>query len=180
MKNWEELTMRTVLIKGRVCAVLLVTLLVAGCQSTRRVNVIATEEICRKSVEVHLVEVNRFEKDLWEQVSMTDYWTPGNQLRQSARDYTCVVHFGQGPCRQILAGNHPIQKIWKNRKAEYLFVLADLPGTFPNLPGNADARRVRLPALDSKCWGWLQGEINISIESGKVVPLTIAESKDCD
>jgi hypothetical protein len=172
--------MRTALLKGHVFAVLLVTLLAGGCQSGRRVNVIASDEICRKSVEVHLVEVNRFEKDQWEQVSMTDYWKPGNQLRQSAKDYTCIVRFGQGACKQTLTPDHPVQKVWQDRNAEYLFVLADLPSTFPDLPGNADARRVRLPALDSKCWGLHQREINISIESGKVVPLTVSESKNCD
>ena len=180
MKNWEKLTMRTILLKGHVFAVLLVALLAGGCQSGRRVNVIATDEICRKSVEVHLVAVNRFEKDLWEQESMTNYWTPGNPLRQSAKDYTCVIQFGKGPCKQTLPSDHPIRKIWRDRNAEYMFVLADLPGTFTDRPGNADARRVRLPALDSECWGTLQREINISIESGKVVPLTIAESKKCN
>ncbi|MBN2592664.1 MAG: hypothetical protein JXA81_04080 [Sedimentisphaerales bacterium] len=173
--------MRKALLKGHVFAVLLVNLLLAGgCQIGRRVNVIATDEICRKSVEVHLVEINRFEKDLWEQMSMTDYWTPGNQVRQSAKHYTWAIQFGQGACKQILSPRHPIQKIWRDRNAEYLFVLADLPGTFSDMPGNADARRVRLPALDSKCWGLLQREINISIESGKVVPLTISKSKNCD
>jgi hypothetical protein len=145
--------MRTALLKGHVFVVLLVTLLAGGCQSGRRVNLIASDEICR---------------------------TPGNQLRQSARDYTCVVQFGQGSCKQTLTPDYQIQKVWRDRNAEYLFVLADLPGTFPDLPGNADARRVRLPALDSKCWGLQQREINISIESGKVVPLTISESKNCD
>jgi hypothetical protein len=172
--------MRTVLMKSYIFAALLVTVLVVGCNSARRIAVTASSEICNKSVEVHLVEVNRFEKDLWEQESMTNYWTPGNKLRQSARGYTCVLQFGQGPCKLVLPTNHPIQKIWRNRKAEYLFVLADLPGTFTDMPGNADARRVRMPAVDSKCWGLMQGEIDISIESGKVVPLTIAESRDCD
>jgi hypothetical protein len=180
VKNWKELTMRTALLTGHILAALLVTFLAVGCQSSRCVNVIANEELCRKSVEVHLVEVNRFEKDIWEQVSMNNYWTPGNQLRQSAKDYTYVIRFGQGPCKLTLPPNHPIQKIWQHRNAEYLFVLADLPGTFSDMPGNADARRVRMPALDSECWGLLQREINISIESGKVVPLTISESKNCD
>jgi hypothetical protein len=131
-------------------------------------------------VEVHLVAVNRFEKDLWEQESMTNYWTPGNQLRQSAKDYTRIIRFGQGPCKQTIPSSDPIRKKWRARQAEYLFVLADLPGTFTDMPGNADARRVRLPAPDSECWGLTQREINISIESGKVVPLTITKSKDCD
>lgn len=167
--------MKVALSNGQVFGLLLVTLLAGGC--SRVVNVTATNGICKKSVEVHLVGVNRFEKDRWETVSMTDYWTPGNQLRKGAKEYTHVIQFGQGPCEKILNKKDPIRDIWKSRKAEYLFILADLPGIFPNLVGNADARRLRLPAVDSKCWKQSQTEINISIESSNIVPLTIPK---CD
>ena len=167
--------MKVALSNGQVFGLLLVTLLAGGC--SRAVNVTATNGICKKSVEVHLVGVNRFEKDRWETVSMTDYWTPGNQLRKGAKKYTHVIQFGQGPCEKILSKKNPIRDIWKSRKAEYLFILADLPGIFPNLVGNADARRLRLPAVNSKCWKQSQTEIDISIESSNIVPLTIPK---CD
>ena len=164
--------MKTGLLKGQVCCLLLVGLLAGGC--SRAVNVIAADDICKKSVEVHLVGVNRFEKDTWETMSMTDYWTPPeNQLRKSAKAYTHVIKFGQGPCEIALAKNNPIQSIWKSRKAEYLFVLADLRGIFSDLPGNADARRLILPAVGSEDWGRLTKTINIRIEGGNIVPLTI-------
>jgi len=164
--------MKTGLLKGQVCCLLLVGLLAGGC--SRAVNVIAADDICKKSVEVHLVGVNRFEKDTWETMSMTDYWTPPeNQLRKSAKAYTHVIKFGQGPCEIALAKNDPIQSIWKSRKAEYLFVLADLRGIFSDLPGNADARRLILPAVSSDNWGKLTKTINIRIEGGNIVPLTI-------
>lgn len=164
--------MKTGLLKGQVFGLLLVGLLAGGC--SRAVNVIAADDICKKSVEVHLVEVNRFEKDTWETMSMTDYWTPPeNQLRKSAKAYTHVIKFGQGPCEIALAKNDPIRGVWKSRKAEYLFVLADLRGIFSDLPGNADARRLMLPDVGSEDWGRLTKTINIRIEGGNIVPLTI-------
>lgn len=169
--------MKTGLSKGQVLGLLLVGLLAGGC--SRVVNVAATEDICTKSVEVHLVGVNRFEKDRWDTMSMTRYWDPENPDRISAKDYTYVIQFGQGPCEKTLAKKDPIHNIWKSRKAEYLFVLADLPGMFSDRPGNADARRLRLPGIGSKCWKRGQREINISIERSNIVPLTIPKSK-CD
>jgi len=164
--------MKTALLKGQVFVLLLVSLLAGGC--SRAVNVIAADDICKKSIEVHLVGVNRYEKDTWETMSMTDYWTPPeNQLRKSAKAYTHVVKFGQGPCEITLGKKDPIRSIWKSRKAEYLFVLADLRGIFSDLPGNADARRLQLPAVDSDDWGMRPKTINVRIESGNIVPLTI-------
>jgi len=84
-----------------------------------------------------------------------------------------VIKFGQGPCEIALAKKDPIQRIWKSRKAEYLFVLADLRGIFTDLPGNADARRLMLPAVGSEDWGYVPKTINIRIEGGNIVPLTI-------
>jgi len=169
--------MKTALLKSLVVGLLLVSLLAGGC-SSRTVNIIAADDICKKSVEVHLVAVNRYEKDTWETMSMTDYWTPPeNQLRKSAKAYTHVITFGQGPCEIVLDKKDPIQGIWKQRKAEYLFILADLRGIFSDLPGNADARRLSLPAVNSGDWGKLTKKINIRIEGGNIVPLTIPKEK---
>jgi hypothetical protein len=167
--------MKAALAKSHVVGIFLVVSLTGGC--SRVLNVMATDEVCKKSVELHLVGVNRFEKERWEIVSMTDYWTPGNQLRKSAAEYTYVIQFGQGPCTRTLAKKDPIRKIWKSRKAEYLFVLADLPGVFTDQPGNADPRRLRLPAANSRCWGVRQRSINVSVEGSNIVPLTIPKSK---
>jgi len=164
--------MKKALSKGQVFGLFLVGLLVGGC-SQQVVNVIAADDICGKSVEVHLVGVNRYEKDTWEAISMTDYWKPESQLRQNAKAYTHVIQFGRGPCERTLPPKDPVRGIWKSRKAEYLFVLANLPGLFDDLDGNADARRLRLPAVGSKAWGRLKKPINIRIEGSNIVPLTI-------
>jgi len=165
-------------IRFRYCALglLLFGLLTGGCgamRGSRPVNVTASDPICNKSVEVHLVGINSSEKNLWETMSMTDYWTPGNQLRKSAKEYTCVIQFGQGPCTVTLGKKDPIRRIWKNRKVEYLFVLADLPGVFTDSVGNADARRMQLPATNSKRWGFRDKKIDVRIEESNIVSLTI-------
>ena len=103
--------MKTTKFKYLSLALSLYCFLIGGC--SRVANIIASDSICKKSVEIHLVGVNRFEKDLWETMSMTDYWTPGNQLRQSAQEYTYVIQFGQGPCTVTLNKKDPIRNIWK-------------------------------------------------------------------
>lgn len=177
--------MKAVLLKGRVFAFLVVVLLMGGC---RTIVVTATDDICKKSVEVHLVGVNRFEKSRWESVSMTEYWKPGSDLRKSSKGYRYTIQFpvrsaaplkGETPCRKILAEENKDQiwNIWKARSAEYLFVLADLPRgatKFKDLSGNADARRLCLP-LDKGCWE--KGEIGLSIEAANIVSLTMPKLK---
>lgn len=158
-----------------VSGMLLLGLLTGGC--SQKVTVVASDPICKKSVEVHLVGVNRFEKDLWEKTSMTDYWAPGSQLRKNAQEYTRVIQFGREPsCEVALGKKDPKRKVWKERKAEYLFVLADLPGVHTDSEGNADARRLRLPALGSKRWGMSKKKIDIRIEEDNIVSLTVPKS----
>jgi hypothetical protein len=167
--------MNTTQLKWHVLGVLLAVLLIGGCKGVpmnRVATITADENVCQQSVEVHLVGVNRFKKDQWENMSMTEYWQPNNQLRKSARAYTHVIKYGKAPCERTLSKKHAIRKVWKTRKAEFLFVLVDLPGIFEDAQGNADARRLRLPALNSKEWGF-QKEINIAINSSSIEAMTI-------
>jgi len=167
--------MKMTQLKWHILGVLLAVLLMGGCKGipmTRVATIIADENVCQQSVEVHLVGVNRFEKEQWENMSMTDYWQPNNQLRKSAKAYTFVIQYGKAPCERTISKKEPIRKVWKKRKAEYLFALVDLPGIFEDAQGNADARRLTLPALNSKEWGF-QKKINIAINSSNIVALTI-------
>ena len=65
--------------KSLVLGMLAAALLAGGCSKVagvmvkRTISVTAAEDVCRKSVEVHLVGVNWSEKDRWENMSMTDY-----------------------------------------------------------------------------------------------------------
>ena len=166
--------MKTMQVGCCVLGMLLLGLAAGGCSQT--VTVVASDAICKKSVEVHLVGVNRFEKDKWDTTSMTDYWTPGSELRKNAKDYTYVIQFGEEPCERVVDKKDPVLKVWKERNAEYMFVLADLPGVYEDSAGNADARRLRLPGPGSDSWGMQKKKIDIRIEESNIVSLTIPKS----
>lgn len=151
---------------------LMAGLLAGGCSPICRqvINVTATDDICSKPVQVHLVGLNPYEKKRWDDVNMTDYWAPGNDLREGAKEYTYPIQFGTEPCSRTLGKKDPIRKKWAEKKATYLYILADLPDT-------DSIWRVGLPALGSKAWGPFQCKINIRIQRDAVVPLTIPKSK---
>jgi hypothetical protein len=155
--------------KHQVLALLPVSLLIGGCPRT--ITVTATQGICDRPIEVHLVGVPASEKQRWEEISMTDYWRSGNRQRQRAKDYTHVIRFGEGPCERKLVPKHPIRDKWKDRDAQYLLVLAHLPGLFEDSPGNADARRLVIPGPEENDWG-NEKEINLVIDSQEVRVLT--------
>ena len=166
--------MNTVRWRSQVLGLLVMGLLTGGCSRVanvmikRTVSVTAEEEVCQKGVEVHLVGVSRFERQRWTDANMSEYWRSENPLRKSAKNYTKVIRFEPDSCKHILGKKDPIRNVWKTEKAEYLFVLADLRGLFEDLPGNADARRLELPAPDSARWG-MKSEIEIIIRDRNVV-----------
>jgi len=166
-----EFTMKTAQIRYYVFGLVLLGLLTGGC--SRVVTVAASDSICKKSVEVHLVGVNEINKSKWESVSMTDYWTPGNTLRQSSQEDMFVFQFGRGPCTFTLDKKDPIRRRWKDRKARYLFILADLPGVFTDKKGNDDERRLILPDINSKRWGLRVKQINIGINENGIEAITV-------
>lgn len=128
-----------------------------------------------KSIEVHIVGVNKTEFPVWEQMSMSKYWEVGNSIRESAVKY--VMTFGaKSPAElvteQVLKKNDPIWDKWDERNAEYLFVLAFLPG-IEDKPGAADPRRIFLP-YDPGKWEkryWGNDTIKIELKSGGLTSL---------
>jgi hypothetical protein len=107
----------------------------------------------KPAIEVHLVGVNEPDQSMWSDVSMSRYWQePNNKLRTSANTY--VMNFGQGrPDTQTLKKTDPIWQKWSG--ATRLYVLAFLPGSFPDGAGDRDPRRRILPL--NKCQ-WPQKE----------------------
>lgn len=96
------------------------------------------------SIEVNLVGVGAAETHLWETYSMTKYWRPGDRLR--AETDKAVLQFGAGrPLSQTLKSSDPIWERWREAGITTIFILADLPGLYSDLPGDADPRRSVLP-----------------------------------
>jgi len=118
-----------------------------------------------KSIEVNIVAVSYTELPKWEQKSMTEYWEPGDQLRQSAEKI--VMTFGEGqPTEQKLAGNDPIWKKWDKRYAKHLLILANLPG-IKDQAGGADVRRLILRTYKD-IWN---EDIKVVLRSGGMTPM---------
>lgn len=115
------------------------------------------------SVEVHLLALDPDAGRQLQTYSMTDYWNPNRKKDEFVKR---VLHFGQGKENpQTLSYKDPIWDRWDANGAEYLFVLADLPGLFQDKEDVKDPRRVILPLHPER---WNQRLIRISIEKGGV------------
>jgi hypothetical protein len=123
------------------------------------------------SFQVDLIGANKV-SDLpkWESYSVNEYWQPENVVRRDARKAT--LEFGRGrPDTQVFASTDPRWSEWLATGALYLVVIADLPGSWTDRPGNADPRRVILP-LDKVEWGKNTDTIEFRIQSSGVSLLT--------
>lgn len=166
---YREYAMKTMLMRCRILVLLIAALPLGGCGSCRKIHVTAMDEVCKKSVELHLVGVNRFEKDTWHNMSVNEYWQPGSPWHEDAKGYTYKIQYGgQQPCKITIPPNDPIAKIWKDRNAEHLFILGDLHGIFEDKPGNADPRRLMIPAPCSKEWKRKTKTIEIVVTNSNI------------
>ena len=107
--------------------------LVTGCASLRTVKVSNDPGMAGASVAVDVVPVTQNTAAV-EVCSVRDYWTPGNPIRQGAPHDTLRFGSGQPDVQSV-------SKDWKALGATKVAVLADLPGVFQDMPGDADPRR---------------------------------------
>lgn len=126
----------------------LVVLAASGC-GTNRVGVRLHEAVSDISTEVHLVGVTEQEHQRWAYYSLSKYFAPRDPLYESATDlgYAYVMKFGRGqPDVQNPWVHNPeewdrVTERWAQRGADYVFVLANLPG-FADRPAEQDPRRL--------------------------------------
>jgi hypothetical protein len=149
-----------------------------GC--SRTITVTSNQQA---NIQVDLVAVNGLMKASWEEQSMTDYWRVNNPTRSIAiRDqYLYPMKFGNdNQPTKVLAEKdmEPVWKIWKERNAEYLFVLANLVPTdnkpFKDMAGNNDPRRKWIP-FSYDCWK--DGHIRIKVTEAGIEILTAPKNK---
>ena len=71
------------------------------------------------------------------------YWQGGNaQAKTDAKSF----RFGpNSPQTYTVSKDDPIWKHWHDIGAKEMMVIADLPGVFSDLPGDADQRRKLIP-----------------------------------
>jgi len=118
-----------------------------GCNPSIIIN---AEGLGDASTEVNMIGDNQSKLNFWKNISMDEYWQPGNKTRLSVKEsgqgYTMA--FRQTESREmILKTGDPVWKDWKNRKSKYLIVLVDLHRMFINESetGSYDPRRLIIP-----------------------------------
>jgi len=144
-----------------------------ACETTRLpdpyyFNVVLDESLEGASVQVDVIGVSRDERDLYANKSVTEYFEPGDSLRQSAVKESLI--FGRHTSSlQSISASDPIWSRWiEERGAEYVVFLADVPGLKEDKPGNADSRRLILP-LDKAKWDERPEIITIEVSSEDIL-----------
>lgn len=131
------------------CMVWLVVLAfgAGGCGGrTQAYNVVvwADESLGATSVAVDLVGADRRLVNTLSTIPVSEYFTPGNEVRAAVDRKTLRFVDGEDE-RQILHRSDPIWNRWMYRDATHLLVIANLLGAFEDQPGAADDRRLILP-----------------------------------
>lgn len=124
------------------------------------------------SVEVNLVGVSEMEFRKWNTYPMSQYWSPGDPVRESAVEsgQAHVIHLpatrqsGYAVHREDAEAWNQTLARWESGEKAYMFVLADLAG-FEDSVGQADPRRLILP-LQSKRWKTF--DITIEVQGGGI------------
>ena len=114
-----------------------------GCSSRlSTVNLQGSASVAAASVQVDVVGLNSGNQTL-KAIPVPQYWRGANA--QSKAD-TKSFRFGpNSPQTYTVGPNDPIWKHWSATGATEVMVIADLPGVFSDLPGDADQRRKIIP-----------------------------------
>ena len=121
--------------------------LLTGCSSSlTTVNLQGSASVATSSVLVDVVGIGPSNQGL-KLSPVPQYWRGGStQAKADAKSF----RFGpNSPQTYTIAAADPIWKHWKDTGAKEVMIIADLPGVFPDLPGDSDARRKILP-INSK------------------------------
>jgi len=156
-----------------VLAMVLAAGLLGGCKGQPVVTVSLDPKLGGASgipaVPIDIVGVNESERARLSEYSMTNYWKPGDTQRASVSSKTINLNADLTPGQKqfILAGQDPIWKTWKERQAQYLFILVNWPRPGDDKPGELDARRAIVP-LDPDRWDTWPDKIDVVITPGGV------------
>jgi hypothetical protein len=125
----------------RLAGSLLVFLSVSACSNQLQgVRISTSPQMRRASVQVDVVGVGGSNRSAMENVPISKYFQAGNALRQSIQ--AKAMRFGNGqPDEQSVDRNDPLWRTWLDKKSQSLVIMADVPGVFDDLPGEADPRR---------------------------------------
>lgn len=147
----------------RLAGALLVLLLAPACSNQLQgVRISTSPEMRRASVQVDVIGVTGSNRSAMENVPISKYFQAGNPLRQNVQAMS--MRFGNAqPVSQSVDRNSPLWRAWMDKKSQSLVIMADVPGVFDDLPGEADPRRKILLLTGKEA---AAGEVHLEIYQG--------------
>ena len=149
----------------------------SGCATTPKpipynIQVNLDQPLKGKSVVVDLVGVNPASLPRWEAYSMSSYWKEGDPMRRdSAADRVSFNFVSADSLSHTLSSKDPQWKAWKAKGVTHVLVLADLPPSHTDKPGDSDDRRLKLP-LDAHHWASGSKTLNVLVQQSGIQVLT--------
>ena len=130
------------------------------------------ERLGSRKLEVDLVALNSKQSERWETKSMTEYWQPGDSLRDSVDSYKMIFDPTKNE-PQTLSIKDPHWDKWFAQGAGdkmSLYVLVGvLPGSFDDQPGDKDARRQILPLQSCR---WSSTDVHMTVQKTGIITTT--------
>ena len=136
--------------------ILTILLALAGCDAPD-VEIVISPEYQSSTIQVDFVKVQRSEVPIWMGMNIDDYFSPGSQFRNLAKQrgdiYTVYYNVPQRAFKKEIPSDDPVWESFEyERGPEQSFdviVLADIPGVYGGSP--IDIRRKLIP-LEKKSW----------------------------
>ena len=129
--------------------------MLCGCSSSGRENVVVglddtlVQSRMRPTIQVDIVGLTDAERRQWDQMSISSYWMPGSEVRWSVAGRALQVRFGPERAEPVQIGpDDPIWRTWERAGADWLYIVANLPGGMADQPGTQDQRRLAISLRD--------------------------------
>jgi len=164
-----------------VMAMALFALMSVGCCPLTKLNVTVELDPAMKerlasltrAIEVDIVAVNPAEDQRWQDYSMTKYWQPPFELKTSVKDEIFVAKLDATNSSVTLSKDNPIWDKWmasaSAKGAPHLYILAQLPGTMDDQPGEKDQRRQILPLGSCR---WETTDVKVLVQPDRIRTVT--------
>lgn len=129
------------------------------------------ESLKDSSVVVDVVGINQSELPKWQSYSIKNYFKQGDPVRQDAQKFTADFVPGH-QTTVVLKKNDPLWDKWLKSGAQYLVVVADIPGFYPEgKSGSQDPRRQLIPMC--QCfWPDKTADLEVKVQAGGVSLVT--------
>lgn len=112
------------------------------------------------SVVVDLIPANAYDLERLRTCSVNKFWQADDPMRKDLTRVSFSFVSGNNLGREIKASDPRWEK-WINSGAQYLVLIADLPGVYQDRPGNQDPRRQILPIC--RCY-WPSGTKDLVVD----------------